>query len=277
MYSQTSFETLLAFGNVAENIDLDYYGLEVNHLAPEEWNQLGMLQKRPIDKFVRCRGCGAFIPISIRDSGDEIQLCADCPECGPYELLPEEKAVWRVDFTPVFESARKALNCAGMVNEIVSNALWSLGRAPVSGQSREIFACAGINTERNSEILGHLPKGKTPILLVLGDSPLPCKLGSFPSDQVFCFSQLERIEDGKIVFETSCLHSQGMTPTVSGTSSRKLSSGKNSKIGDVIICAEFIQSSHKQNVPERRLVLPGFAKMSWRQQPMSVPSWLTEP
>ena len=28
MYSQTSFETLLAFGNVAENIDLDYYGLE---------------------------------------------------------------------------------------------------------------------------------------------------------------------------------------------------------------------------------------------------------
>ena len=163
---------------------------------PEEWNQLGMLQKRPIDKFVRCRGCGTFIPISIRDSGDEIQLCADCPECGPYELLPEEKAVWRVDFTPVFESARKALNCAGMVNEIVSNALWSLGRAPVSGQSREIFACAGINTERNSEILGHLPKGKTPILLVLGDSPLPCKLGSFPSDQVFCFSQLERIEDG---------------------------------------------------------------------------------
>lgn len=72
MYSQTSFETLLAFGNVAENIDLDYYGLEVNHLVPEEWNQLGILQKRPIDKFVRCRGCGAFIPISIRDSGDEI-------------------------------------------------------------------------------------------------------------------------------------------------------------------------------------------------------------
>ena len=137
--------------------------------------------------------------------------------------------IWRVDFTPVFESARKALNCAGLVNEIVTNALWSLGRAPVSGQSREIFACAGINTERNSEILGHLPKGKTPILLVLGDSPLPCKLGSFPSDQVFCFSQLERIEDGKIVFET------GMTPTVSGTSSRKLSAGKNSKIGDVII------------------------------------------
>ena len=47
--------------------------------------------------------------------------------------------------------------------------------------------------------------------------------------------RIERIEDGKIVFETSCLHSQGMTPTVSGTSSRKLSSGKNSKIGDVII------------------------------------------
>ena len=65
MYSQTSFETLLAFGNVAENIDLDYYGLEVNHLVPEEWNQLGILQKRPIDKFVRCRGCGTFIPISI--------------------------------------------------------------------------------------------------------------------------------------------------------------------------------------------------------------------
>ena len=121
MYNQTSFETLLAFGNVAENIDLDYYGLEVNHLAPEEWNQLGILQKRPIDKFVRCRGCGTFIPISIRDSGDEIQLCADCPECGPYELLPEEKAVWRVDFTPVFESARKALNCAGLVNEIVDH------------------------------------------------------------------------------------------------------------------------------------------------------------
>ena len=91
MYSQTSFETLLAFGNVAENIDLDYYGLEVNHLAPEEWNQLGMLQKRPIDKFVRCRGCGAFIPISIRDSGDEIKLCADCPECGPMNFFQRKK------------------------------------------------------------------------------------------------------------------------------------------------------------------------------------------
>ena len=91
MYNQTSFETLLAFGNVAENIDLDYYGLEVNHLAPEEWNQLGILQKRPIDKFVRCRGCGTFIPISIRDSGDEIQLCADCRNVVPMNFFQRKK------------------------------------------------------------------------------------------------------------------------------------------------------------------------------------------
>lgn len=193
MYNQTSFETLLAFGNVAENIDLDYYGLEVNHLAPEEWNQLGMLQKRPIDKFVRCRGCGTFIPISIRDSGDEIQLCADCPECGPYELLPEEKAVWRVDFTPVFESARKALNCAGIVNEIVSNALWSLGRAPVSGQSREIFACAGINTERNSEILGHLPKGKLQFCWCWEILLCHANLVLFPPIRYFVFHSLKEL------------------------------------------------------------------------------------
>lgn len=235
MYSQISFETLLNFGSVPGNADLDYYALEANHLEPEEWSELGMLKKRPIGSTVCCRGCGSSAAVTVRDSESGIRVCADCHECGVYELFPEEKVLWRVNFTPVFESTRKALNCSGGIMEIVPDALWSLGRAPIGGQSREIFACAGINTYRNPEILDRLPNGKTPILLVLGDPPRPYKLGMFPPDQVFCFSQMARIEDGKIVFESSILHSQVAAPSSSEPLRRKVSSGKNSKIGDAII------------------------------------------
>ncbi len=234
MCNRTSFEKLLDFGFSPDVMDLDYPSLEINRINPEEWAELGMLKKRPIDNMVRCRYCDTFVPVNAAETKNGIILRADCYECGLYELFPEETVVWRVDYTPVFQATRKSLNCSGEITEILPHILWSLGRAPIGGQSREIFACAGINSYYNDEIMKHLPEGKTPILLIFGDKVFPHKLGTFSADRVFKFSHLARMEDGKIVFDASHIHAQVTTLTALEEPPVKVP-GKNSKIGDLII------------------------------------------
>ena len=208
MCNRTSFDILLDFGSVAEEFLLDCYDLSSLHMNPDELASVGLLRKQPIGKKVRCRDCDATIPVVAWEIDNSIVLYGDCRECGLYKLEPEEQVLWKIDYTPLFETARKSLACSGEIVEIVPAALWSLGRAPLAGQSREIFACAGINTDRNAEIMPHIPDGKTPILLILGNAPIPEKLGLFSSDRVFNFSHLARVESGEIVFDSSHILSQ---------------------------------------------------------------------
>ena len=182
-----------------------------------------------------------------RERKTGIVLYGDCHECGLYELEPEEQVLWRIDYTPLFEAARKSLACTGEITELVPFALWSLGRAPIAGQSREIFACAGINTDRNAEIMPHLPEGKTPILLILGNAPIPEKLGSFSSDRVFNFSHLARVENGEIVFDSSHILSQIATLPALEPPPEK-APGKNSKIGDLAIKLKQTLREHMKGV-----------------------------
>ena len=234
MCNRTSFDILLDFGSVAEMFLLDCFDLDSLHLNREELASVGLLRKQPIGKTVRCRDCDSSIPVVARKRGNGIVLYGDCRECGVYELLPEEQVLWRIDFTPLFEATRKSLSCMGEIAEIVPNALWSLGRAPLAGQSREIFACAGINTDRNAEIMPHIPNGKTPILLILGNAPSPEKLGSFSADRVFNFSHLAKMENGEIVFDPTHIQTNAGCSALTEDPPKKVS-GRNSVIGDVII------------------------------------------
>ena len=247
MCNRTSFDTLLDFGSVAEEFLLDCYDLSSLHMNSDELTAVGLLRKQPIGKTVRCRDCDSSIPVVARERKTGIVLYGDCHECGLYELEPEEQVLWRIDYTPLFEAARKTLACTGEITEIVPFALWSLGRAPIAGQSREIFACAGINTDRNAEIMPHLPDGKTPILLILGNAPIPEKLGSFSSDRVFNFSHLARLENGEIVFDSSHILSQIATlPALEPPPAK--APGKNSKIGDLAIKLKQTLREHMKGV-----------------------------
>ena len=247
MCNRTSFDTLLDFGSVAEEFLLDCYDLSSLHMNSDELTAVGLLRKQPIGKKVRCRDCDSTIPVVARERKTGIILYGDCPECGFYELEPEEQVLWRIDYTPLFEAARKSLACTGEITEIVPFALWSLGRAPLAGQSREIFACAGINTDRNAEIMPHLPDGKTPILLILGNAPIPEKLDSFSSDRVFNFSHLARVENGEIVFDSSHILSQIATLPALEQPPEK-APGKNSKIGDLAIKLKQTLREHMKGV-----------------------------
>ena len=247
MCNRTSFDILLDFGSVAEEFLLDCYDLSSLHMNAEELTAVGLLRKQPIGKTVRCRDCDSSIPVVARERKTGIVLYGDCHECGLYELEPEEQVLWRIDYTPLFEAARKTLACTGEITEIVPFALWSLGRAPIAGQSREIFACAGINTDRNAEIMPHLPDGKTPILLILGNAPIPEKLGSFSSDRVFNFSHLARLENGEIVFDSSHILSQIATLPALEPPPEKVP-GKNSKIGDLAIKLKQTLREHMKGV-----------------------------
>ena len=247
MCSRTSFDILLDFGSVAEVFLLDWFDLDSLHLNREELAAAGLLCKQPIGRTVRCRGCDSIIPVAVRERKNDIVLCGDCRECGIYELLPDEQALWRIDFTPLFEATRKSLSCAGEIAEIVPTALWSLGRAPIAGQSREIFACAGINTDRNTEIIQHLPEGKTPILLILGNAPSPEKLGSFSADRVFRFSHLARLENGEIVIDCSHILRQiAMLPALEPPPTK--APGRNSRIGDLAVKLKQTLREHMKGV-----------------------------
>ena len=247
MCNRTSFDILLDFGSVAEEFMLDCYDLSSLRLNHKELTSAGLLRKRPIGNTVRCRECDSSIPVVAREWKTGIVLYGDCPECGYYELEPEEQILWRIDYTPLFEVARKALSCTGEIAEIVPNALWNLGRAPIAGQSREIFACAGINTDRNAEIIPHLPDGKTPILLILGNAAKPEKLGAFSSDRVFNFSHLARMENGEIVFESSHILSQISTlPALEPPPAK--APGRNSKVGDLAVKLKQTLREHMKGV-----------------------------
>jgi len=247
MCNRTSFEILLDFGSVAEEFLLDCYDLSSLHMNSDELTAVGLLRKQPIGKKVRCRDCDSTIPVVARERKTGIILYGDCPECGFYELEPEEQVLWRIDYTPLFEAARKSLGCSGEIAEIVPTALWSLGRAPIAGQSREIFACAGINTYRNPEIMPHIPDGKTPILLILGNAPIPEKLGSFSSDRVFNFSHLARLENKEIVFDSSHIRSLiAALPALEPPPAK--APGKNSKIGDLAVKLKQTLREHMKGV-----------------------------
>ena len=234
MCNRTSFDILLDFGSVAEEFMLDCYDLSSLRLNHKELTSAGLLRKRPIGKTVRCRDCDSSIPVTAWEKKTGIVLYGDCPECGYYELEPEEQILWKIDYTPLFEAARRVLSCSGEITEVVPNALWNLGRAPLAGQSREIFACAGINTDRNAEIMPRLPDGKTPVLLVLGNAAKPEKLGTFNPDHVFNFSQLARMENGEIVFDSTHIQMNAGIPA-SYDEGMKKAPGRNSMIGDIII------------------------------------------
>ena len=247
MCNRTSFDILLDFGSVAEELVLDCYDLSSLHINQDELASVGLLRKQPIGKTVRCRDCDSSIPVAARERKTGIVLYGDCRECGLYELEPEEQVLWRIDYTPLFEAARKSLACTGEITEIIPFALWSLGRAPLVGQSREIFACAGINTDRNQEIVPHIPDGKTPILLILGNAPIPEKLGSFSSDRVFNFSHLARLENSEIVFDSS--HILSMIATLPALEPPPAKApGKNSKIGDLAIKLKQTLREHMKGV-----------------------------
>ena len=234
MCNRTSFDILLDFGSVAEEFVLDCYDLSSLHMNPNELASVGLLRKQPVGKNVRCQYCDNIIPVVALEKKNGIVLYGRCPECGLNELEPSELFHWKIDYTPLFEAARKSLACSGEITEIVPFALWSLGRAPLAGQSREIFACAGINTYRNPEIMPHIPNGKTPILLILGNAPIPEKLGSFSSDRVFNFSHLARLENGEIIFDPTHIQTNAGCSALTEDPPKKVS-GRNSMIGDVII------------------------------------------
>ena len=247
MCNRTSFEILLDFGSVAEEFLLDCYDLSSLRMNPEELTAVGLLRKQPIGNRVRCQYCDHTIPVVARETKNGVVLYGDCHECGLNELEPEEQVLWRIDYTPLFEAARKSLGCSGEIAEIVPTALWSLGRAPIAGQSREIFACAGINTYRNPEIMPHIPDGKTPILLILGNAPIPEKLGSFSSDRVFNFSHLARLENKEIVFDSSHIRSQiAALPALEPPPAK--APGKNSKIGDLAVKLKQTLREHMKGV-----------------------------
>lgn len=234
MSNSDCFEQFLGFGNIAEALAFNYRELDGMGLDAAPLLRLGLLVETRIGSSVECAGCGVSVPVSPRTQDDGIKLLADCPECGVYQLSPLESKLWKVNFIPLFEAARKSLRCSGKLTELIPNALWSLGRSALAGQSREVFISAGINTMRNNKILAKLPEGKTPLLLILGDAPYPEKLGAFSSDRVFLISDIVSFEDEKISFDVSAIQVQlGMLPALEEPTPKAI--GKNSKIGDLII------------------------------------------
>ena len=232
--SPTSFEMVLTYGGCVGPILLDWYKLDSHHVNPDELAPVGLLKKKPVGEVIRCRGCHDFIRMIPLEDDDGINLYGDCQECGLYELFEEEKFQWQVDYSPIFEEARKMLSCGGSITEIVPDMLWNLGRAPICGQSREIYACSGINTRYNSKIISNLPQGKTPLLLVLGGNPKPENLGHFSPDRVFNFSHMTKLENGRIIFDPTHIQNNAGCAASADVPPKK-ASGRNSMIGDVII------------------------------------------
>ena len=233
MCNRDSFETLLGFGNAGESLRFEWRTLEAMGIAPELPTRLGLFREVGIGSTVECRACERHVPVLPRETNGGVELFADCPECGVFPLMPFEQKFWQLDYTPLLEAARMSLRCSGAMSEPVSDALWNLGRAALAGQSRSVFVCAGINSVKNAEIRSHLPPGRTPVLLVIGDLPRPGKLDGFPADNIFQISTLAAIEDGEIKIDVAAISSQLGIPIPAEPAPRP--PRKNSIIGDLIV------------------------------------------
>jgi len=135
--------------------------------------ELGVLRPASTATHVICDACdGHHVEgvIPIKHPGGQTRFFIRCPENGRIEVPRERLLQWAVDYTPLLAALAKALSAQGQIAEVVPRRVWNLGRAALAGKSKPVWAARGLAWPDAGQIAAALPKGRSPILLFLGQA-----------------------------------------------------------------------------------------------------------
>ncbi len=164
-------------------------GDDVAMLPPQEFERLrdtGLLRSGDTAGHVTCRDCGDDHVVEVMRSvypDGSVRFFAVCPENGRIEILRERLLQCTLDFTPLLAAIMSALGSSGKPQDVVTGRVWNLGRAALVGQSRPLWAVRGLSWPDAASISQSVPKGRSPVVFVLGQLPDGGILG-VPSDSL---------------------------------------------------------------------------------------------
>lgn len=156
------------------------------HREFERLREMGLLRPGDTTGHVMCRDCGNDHVVEVMRnvySDGSVRFFAVCPGNGRIEIPRERLLQWMLDFTPLLAAIMSALGSSGKLQEIVPGRVWNIGRAALVGQSRPLWAVRGLSWPDAASISQSVPKGRSPVVFVLGQLPDGGILG-VPSDSL---------------------------------------------------------------------------------------------
>jgi len=109
-----------------------------------------------------------------------------CPENGRVEIPRERLLQWSINLDPLLKFIAEAFNATGEINESFPSRLWEIGRASIAGRSRMIWVARGLSWPDADVLKPSLPKGKSPVLFMLGRAPANGMVHLSPDSMIPC-------------------------------------------------------------------------------------------
>lgn len=188
-------------------------GDDVAMLPPRDFERLrdmGLLRPGDTVGHVICRDCGddhlAEVMRIVYPDGT-VRFFAVCPKNGRVEIPRERLLQWTMDFTPLLAAIMSALGSSEKPQEVVPGRVWNLGRAALVGQSRPLWAVRGLSWPDAAAIAQAVPKGRSPVVFVLGQLP-DGEILDIPSDSLIEARTVSDLDAKGLSVSTAAIDSQ---------------------------------------------------------------------
>lgn len=174
------------------------------------FHQAGLLRSSETARFVACRECADDHMSKVEHVSDpdgKSRFYGTCPKNGRFEVSRERLLQWRVAFDPVLAAVMTALDAAGLLETVVQGRVWKLGRATVAGRSRPLWAVRGMAWPDAAVVARELPKGRSPVVFVVGRLPTDGLL-DVPPDSIIELSGVVSLRNGELAVATGAIDGQ---------------------------------------------------------------------
>lgn len=163
--------------------------------------ELGLLHSAKTASHVTCDACGENHRVgSITYPDGQTRFFTRCPENGRLEVDREHLLQWHVDFAPIFKALANGYGIKAESEEVVPNRVWKIGRAAIGGRSRVAWVARGLSWPDARKVAELLPKGKSPVLFLLGLRPENGLIDLRP-DSIIELRDVMSLCNGKLVFD----------------------------------------------------------------------------
>ncbi len=170
--------------------------------------ELGLLRPGKTASHVTCEACGEVHRVAtIKYPGGQVRFFARCPQNGRIELDRDDLLQWSVNFVPMLRALADGLGIKTDPEEIVSVRLWKIGRAAIAGRSRVAWAARGLSWPDARDVAERLPKGRSPVLFLLGNPPENGFVNLLP-DAIIGLREVVSLSNGRLVFDRKGVNDQ---------------------------------------------------------------------
>jgi hypothetical protein len=156
--------------------------------AFESLTAIGILRQANTATHVTCDACTEghveeVMPVFYENN---TRFFIRCPENGRVEISSDRLLQWSVSLDPLLNFVAEAFNATGGIKDPFPSRLWEIGRASIAGRSRMIWVALGLAWPDADTLKPMLPKGKSPLLFILGNMPVDGLVELSPDSMIPC-------------------------------------------------------------------------------------------